>query len=149
VEIVRGLMELHNLTDTGLSGEVQSVASVRGMTVARGNQIHVQSSSSQDYSTLQGKKLNRNLFKTEICSSWNSGNCIYGKTCRFAHGTNELRERPKPHRNYKTAMCKHFLAGFCPYNSRCDFIHDLKEQHLAIGGGTYCFERSSKDHGSF
>jgi len=133
-EIVRGLMELCNLTNTGFSGEVQSVASAR--TIARGNQFHVQSSSSQDETTLQDKTFNVDLFKTEICSSWNNtGECIYGKNCRFAHGTNELRERPKPHRNYKTAMCKNFLAGFCPYGSRCCFIHNLKEKHRAIGEG--------------
>jgi len=135
-EFVSGLMELCNLTDTGDSWEVQSAASASGMTFERENQIHVQSSSSKDECSIQHKNFNVDLFKTEICARWNNyGKCIYGKSCRFAHGTNELRERPKPNRNYKTAICKKFLSGFCPYGSRCYFIHDLKNQNSAIGGG--------------
>jgi len=137
-EFTMGLMELCNLSDTLTSGEVLSASLPRGMTVPRGNQINAQPSSSKDENTLQDQKLNVDLFKTEICRSWKKfGTCIYGKSCHFAHGIDELRVRPKPHRNYKTEMCKKFLAGFCPYGSRCCFVHNPKEQYHAITGGHF------------
>jgi len=72
---------------------------------------------------------NMELFKTEMCRSWTEhGMCPYGKFCRFAHGYEELRVRPKPHK-YKTEKCKKFLAGYCPYGSRCCFVHDPNEQY--------------------
>merc|ERR1719192_2108729 len=92
-EIIRGFMDL-SLTDTELSGEVQSIASASSMTIRHGDQIKVQSSSSMYESSRQDTKFNEDFFKTKICSYWSkSGECIYGKSCRFAHGTTELRER--------------------------------------------------------
>lgn len=133
VEFVRGLMELCSLTDTSPIGEVQNSSLPRDMTVASGGtQISSQTSSSKDENGP-----NMDLFKTEICRSWRKfGACIYGDSCHFAHGIDELRVRPKPHRNYKTEMCKKFLAGFCPYGSRCCFVHNPNEQYYANNGGS-------------
>jgi len=130
---VRGLMELCNLTDSGPIGEVQKFGLPRDLTAAGGGtQINSQASSSKDENNL-----NVDLFKTEICKSWKKfGACIYGECCHFAHGIDELRVRPKPHRNYKTEMCKKFLAGFCPYGSRCCFVHDPNERYYAFNGGS-------------
>jgi len=132
-EFVRGLMELCNLTDTGPLGEVQKSGLPGDMAVAGGgSQINSQPTSSKDENNL-----NVDLFKTEICRSWRKfGACIYGQCCHFAHGIDELRVRPKPHRNYKTEMCKKFLAGFCPYGSRCCFVHNPNEQYYANNGGS-------------
>jgi len=135
-EFVRGLMESCSLSDTGLFGKVQNFGLARGMTVTPRNHINVQSSSDKMENTHQDKKFNVDLIKTEICKSWSKfGECAYGESCWFAHGTNELRVRPKPHKNYKTEMCKKLLAGFCPYGSRCCFVHNPKEWQHAISGG--------------
>jgi len=78
-------------------------------------------------------KFKSELFKTEMCRSWAKfGLCPYGENCRFAHGREELRVKPRPHWKYKTEMCKKFLAGFCPYGSRCSFVHMPIEQHGAM-----------------
>jgi len=131
-EIVRGLMELCNLTDTAPIGGVQKSGLPRDMSVAGcGNQIHPQTSTSKDE-----KNRNVDLYKTEMCRSWRKfGACIHGDSCHFAHGIDELRVRPKPHRNYKTEMCKKFLSGFCSYGARCRFIHNSNEQYYATTGG--------------
>jgi len=135
-EIVRELMELCSLTDTGPIGDVQNSGLPRDMTVAGGgNKIKPQTSPSKDEN-----KFNVDLYKTEICRSWREfGACIYDDCCHFAHGIDELRVRPKPHRNYKTEMCKKFLSGFCPYGARCCFLHNPNEQYYgttrSITGG--------------
>jgi len=97
-----------------------------------GSKINPQTSPSKDQNNLK-----LDLYKTEICRSWRKfGVCIYGDFCRFAHGSNELRVRPKPHRNYKTELCKKFLSGFCPYGARCCFVHNPNERYYAITGGS-------------
>jgi len=132
-EIVRGLIELCNLTDTGPIREVQNSGLQRDMTVADGgNQINTQTDPSKTENSL-----NVDLYKTELCRSWSKfGACIYDDCCHFAHGIDELRARPIPHRNYKTEMCKKFLSGFCPYGVRCCFVHNPNEQYYAITGGS-------------
>jgi len=83
--------------------------------------------------TIEHQKFKAELFKTEMCRSWAKfGLCPYGENCRFAHGRDELRVRPRPHWKYKTEMCKKFLAGYCPYGSRCSFVHMPIEQHRAM-----------------
>jgi len=78
--------------------------------------------------TSQNQKFDIELFKTEICRSWAKfGLCPYGLSCRFAHGPDELRLRPKPHWKYKTEMCNKYLSGYCPYGSRCYFVHKPHE----------------------
>jgi len=117
-EFKSGSEELCDLFDSGLSLEDPST----------GSKFNASTSSSKDENTLQDQKLKTNLFKTEICRSWRKfGLCNYGKSCIFAHGTDELRKRPIGHQKYKTKMCEKFLAGFCPYGSRCSFIHSPYE----------------------
>jgi len=78
-------------------------------------------------------KFKAELFKTEMCRSWAKfGLCPYNENCRFAHGREELRVRPRPHWKYKTEMCKKFLAGYCPYGPRCNFVHMPIEQYRAM-----------------
>lgn len=48
-------------------------------------------------------------FKTELCVKFmEQGQCPYGARCRFAHGTEELRLKPKP-KQYRTKPCNNFL----------------------------------------
>ena len=69
-------------------------------------------------------------YKTELCKSWEeTGFCVYGNRCRFAHGLNELNAKEQKN-NYKTKQCKSFMEhGYCQYGSRCNFIH--KKQNLS------------------
>lgn len=67
-------------------------------------------------------------YKTELCKSWlETGFCVYGNKCRFAHGRNELYNKVQSS-NYKKKPCKSFVeTGFCPYGSRCNFRHDERK----------------------
>uniref|UniRef100_A0A1I8BDJ3 C3H1-type domain-containing protein n=1 Tax=Meloidogyne hapla TaxID=6305 RepID=A0A1I8BDJ3_MELHA len=67
---------------------------------------------------------NPSNFRTEICRKLRqTGFCVYGDTCRFAHDESELRVKPL-HPKYKTQLCKNFsTTGVCIYGSRCQFIH--------------------------
>lgn len=72
---------------------------------------------------------NQGMFKTELCNKWQeTGACLYGNHCQFAHGIEELRPVIR-HPRYKTEVCKMVLAGgICPYGHRCHFRHALTEQ---------------------
>lgn len=65
------------------------------------------------------------LYKTEICKQWKDGkHCKFGKSCKYAHGIDELRDKER-HKKFKTILCKKYHeTGICPYGSRCSFIHD-------------------------
>ncbi|KAA8492523.1 mRNA decay activator protein ZFP36L1 [Porphyridium purpureum] len=69
-------------------------------------------------------RINKELFKTELCHSFmETGSCRYGSHCQFAHGEIELRPVQR-HPKYKTKACKNFSeTGSCPYGIRCRFIH--------------------------
>lgn len=73
------------------------------------------------------------LYKTELCRSWQFGQCKYAERCLFAHGEIELKPLKRPrHNKYKTELCLTFHAfGFCPYGSRCNFVHELDEHRPA------------------
>ena len=60
------------------------------------------------------------LYKTELCRSWQFGQCKYNERCLFAHGEHELKPMKKPrHNKYKTELCVTFHSfGFCPYAAR-------------------------------
>ncbi len=68
-------------------------------------------------------------FKTELCKSWvESGFCIYGNKCRFAHGKEEIMEKPINNQKYKQKACLTFFQyGFCNYGIRCHFKHDERK----------------------
>ncbi|CAO3639014.1 unnamed protein product [Mucor hiemalis] len=65
------------------------------------------------------------LYKTESCRNWTElGHCRYGKKCRYAHGSSELRTVHR-HNRYKTQICRAYhMDGSCPYGIRCTFVHD-------------------------
>ncbi|KAG9300779.1 hypothetical protein G9A89_023577 [Geosiphon pyriformis] len=84
------------------------------------------------------------LYKTRLCERFETeGFCPYGSKCTFAHGTDELRERPltedKPglptmtkdgpeNPLYKTRLCERFIKeNFCQYGPKCNFAHGEKE----------------------
>jgi len=73
------------------------------------------------------------LYKTELCRSWQFGQCKYNERCLFAHGEHELKPLKKPrHNKYKTELCITFHTfGFCPYATRCNFVHELDEHRPA------------------
>lgn len=65
-------------------------------------------------------------FKTELCKSWiETGFCIYGNKCRFAHGRDEIFDKPINNTKYKQKNCISFFKnGYCNYGTRCHFKHD-------------------------
>lgn len=71
----------------------------------------------------------RKKYKTEPCKYWTEkGYCEYGDQCAFAHGNNEIRQKPNISSNYKTKKCNQFHeTGYCPYGVRCQFIHCLRK----------------------
>lgn len=68
-------------------------------------------------------------FKTVICNNWLGGHCEFGDKCKFAHGSEEIREFPSKTK-LKTIQCKQFHEkGFCKYGNNCQFIHrDTSEE---------------------
>ena len=69
------------------------------------------------------------LYKTQLCDTYKEfGECKYGSNCQYAHGKEELREKPAPYRPsaYKTVRCKNYWSkdSICPYGSKCRFIHE-------------------------
>lgn len=73
------------------------------------------------------------LYKTELCRSWQFGQCKYKERCLFAHGENELKPLKRArHNKYKTELCLTFHSfGFCPYGIRCNFVHEMDEHRPA------------------
>ena len=67
-------------------------------------------------------------YKTELCKTYSeTGECPYGRKCRFAHGKEELFLKDNGI-NYKKIECKSFSElGFCLYGSRCSFKHDERK----------------------
>lgn len=68
-------------------------------------------------------------YKTEMCKSWaDTGFCVYGNKCRFAHGRKELFEKHLGGMKYKQKACNSFKeTGVCMYGSRCNFRHDERK----------------------
>uniref|UniRef100_A0A0N5ACB6 C3H1-type domain-containing protein n=1 Tax=Syphacia muris TaxID=451379 RepID=A0A0N5ACB6_9BILA len=66
-----------------------------------------------------------NSYKTALCKAFKeTGTCVFGNMCRYAHGGDELRLPPQAHPKYKTQLCNKFaLYGRCPYGPKCQFIH--------------------------
>jgi len=64
-------------------------------------------------------------YKTELCKSYSQTNfCVYGNKCRFAHGSNELSEKPVVLNKYKQKECNSFHTQYyCSYGKRCHFKH--------------------------
>ncbi len=69
----------------------------------------------------------QNNYKTTMCDNISkNGTCKYGKFCKFAHSTDELKQQDQ--QNYKTIMCRHFQEkGFCNFGDKCSFAHGKQE----------------------
>lgn len=75
------------------------------------------------------EKKNDPKYKTEMCKSWSqTGFCVYGNKCRFAHGRHELYIKPTvTATKYKQKDCNSFKEqGYCLYGTRCNFKHDQR-----------------------
>ncbi|KQK04743.2 zinc finger CCCH domain-containing protein 39 isoform X2 [Brachypodium distachyon] len=75
---------------------------------------------------LEFEVYSQGMFKTELCNKWEeTGVCLYGDQCQFAHGIAELRPIIR-HPRYKTEVCRMVLGrGLCPYGHRCHFRHSI------------------------
>lgn len=68
-------------------------------------------------------------YKTEMCKKWSeTGQCPYGRKCKFAHGRHELNEKLLVNRSaYKSKKCAPFHTHLiCPYGIRCMFAHEQR-----------------------
>eukprot|EP00801_Mesodinium_rubrum_P009833 Mrub_09873.p1 GENE.Mrub_09873~~Mrub_09873.p1 ORF type:complete len:204 (+),score=16.39 Mrub_09873:25-612(+) len=72
------------------------------------------------------KQKNKN-YKSDLCTMYmESGECIFGRACVYAHGQHELQSRTFDGR--KTEVCLTFKSnGLCPYGYRCNFKHEVEE----------------------
>ncbi len=69
-------------------------------------------------------KKKRDNYKTQLCRHFIKSRCYRGESCKFAHGSEELRQRP----NYKTQLCVNYLqGGVCQFGDDCDFAHGPEE----------------------
>lgn len=77
-----------------------------------------------DYVNFEEEKIKDPKYKTELCKSWiETGFCVYGNKCRFAHGDKELVAKINTN-NYKKKLCKSFKeSGICLYGPKCNFKH--------------------------
>ncbi|VAH23242.1 unnamed protein product [Triticum turgidum subsp. durum] len=77
-------------------------------------------------SGLEFEAYSQGMYKTELCNKWEeTGACLYGDQCQFAHGIAELRPIIR-HPRYKTQVCRMVIGGgLCPYGYRCHFRHSI------------------------
>lgn len=82
-----------------------------------------------EYVDIESEKKLDPKYKTEMCKSWlDTGFCVYGNKCRFAHGKNELFQKPLGGIKYKQKDCNSFKqTGVCMYGKRCNFKHDERK----------------------
>jgi len=84
--------------------------------------------------------LKRRMLKTQLCQYFRSGNCRYGDNCAYAHGQDDLREKPSDKdipEEFKLSngtrpkiykVCFRYLDGFCPFGDECHYIHEKSMQ---------------------
>jgi len=68
-------------------------------------------------------------YKTEVCRNWSeTGQCPYGKKCKFAHGKQDLNEKTQTSKvGYKSKRCTSFHHKLtCMYGVRCLFSHEQR-----------------------
>ena len=76
------------------------------------------------------------LFKTKLCQAWSTGRCRRGRSCRFAHGDQELRVSPDLS---KTKKCPYLSTDMgCQSGPNCPFAHTEAELRVTEG----CFKTS-------
>jgi len=69
--------------------------------------------------------LNTSIFhKTKVCMYYHQGGCKQGATCRFAHGSTDLRPLPDLCR---TKLCPTIKAGGSCGEPECCFAHDTRD----------------------
>jgi hypothetical protein len=85
-----------------------------------------------EYVNFEEEKKNDPKYKTELCKSWSeTGFCVYGNKCRFAHGKHELSIKPMDTGKYKVKDCNSFKEyGYCMYGTRCNFKHDERKMDM-------------------
>ena len=75
------------------------------------------------------------LYKTKMCYHWQSGYCLMGNNCNFAHGIHELRiprsftvvnehgqEIPVPENVFNREVASPLTAALPPSHSCCRFL---------------------------
>jgi hypothetical protein len=72
---------------------------------------------------LRRGKLQRQLYKTRLCTHYEAGSCRYGATCVFAHNPRDILDTPDLR---KTRLCKQFMVGNCS-EPDCTFAHGESE----------------------
>lgn len=68
--------------------------------------------------------------KLELCKSYSeTGYCVYGDSCFFAHGVDELvMYQP----TLRKKMCRNYHQHrYCKFGSRCNFVHDPKHSETS------------------
>jgi len=64
--------------------------------------------------------------KTELCKFWQRGeHCIFGESCAFAHGLEQLKKKVHVTSQYRLSHCHQFHTApfYCFYGERCQFAH--------------------------
>jgi len=73
----------------------------------------------------RGLHLQQLFYKTRPCRHFRHGVCWLGSKCCFAHGGQDIRERPNV---TKTRLCKKWLAGICHKTEKqCWFAHGFDD----------------------
>lgn len=90
----------------------------------------------------QKKKLvpDDSKFKTELCKNYSeTGQCPYGKKCKFAHGRCELNEKKVLNKGrYKSKKCTSFHNQMtCCYGVRCLFAHEERNLQELVTSNYY------------
>ena len=67
------------------------------------------------------------FFKTAMCKFWReTGTCIHGENCSFAHGEEEKQPL------YKAKLCNYFQQGHCTRGANCTFAHGVEELQAGV-----------------
>lgn len=70
--------------------------------------------------------------KTDMCTFFVQGRCARGEACEFAHGKEQLQQRPDL---YKTQLCVDWLrTDTCRTGTLCRFAHGSCELRAVPGG---------------
>lgn len=87
------------------------------------------------------------FYKTRICKFYESGQCMRGNECAFAHGGTDKYSVPDLK---KTSMCKKWIAGKCPKpGSQCAYAHGDSDMRVSPAfAGTRRARRTNRSNGA-